>query len=202
MPVAAILPALIAAGGSIAGGLLNNKPKTQTGTSNTTATYTPEQQAIMEHLRRILAHRLRKGPEVLQSDRNAGRTSINNTYNAVQPNVESQLTARGFGDSGKLGSAILGLNVQRANQFQGLESTLTDQAQNRYEQAIQDSLAFSRPTGSSTTSTQTLPGPGLGGTVAGIGGDLATLLFLSKFLKGGGGGPTLDAGDSAGGGGY
>lgn len=199
MPIAALLPAIIAGGSAIGGALISKhgNSNTQTSTSTSSATYTPEQQAMMQRIQAILMHRLNKGAQVKQGDRDAGRTAINTNYNAIMPNVESNLTARGFGESGKLGSAILGLNVGRANQFQTLESQLQDDAQARYDNTLAQAVNFSRPTGSTTNSTTTLPSQsGLGSAIGGAGTDIATLLYLSKLLKPGSGGvPNTEIGD-------
>lgn len=199
-PLAAFAPQIIAGAGSLIGGALAGRSRTQTNTSTTNATYSPETQQVMARLATILTKRLNKGKQVKQGDRDAGRTSINETYDAILPRVEGDLTARGFGESGKLGQAILGLQIARANQFQKLESQLQDDAETRYQNTINQALAFAHPTGSTTNSTTTLPGQGIGGTIAGFGTDLATMIYLNKLLKGGGGGGglTLDAGDSAG----
>lgn len=178
--------------GALAKGIGGSKSRTATQDSTTDQTQEgvrgPRQQRVFKQLGNALLDALNQGPTVSQSDRNAGRTNINNTWLGLGKNLESNLTARGFGESGKLGGQFKGLEIGRANAFQGLEAQLRNEAQSRFERMLGLSQQFVQPTTFHTTGTSsgssTQPGqPFLSGFGSGI-GDIGSLLLLKSLLGG------------------
>ena len=183
------LPYLLLGGGSLLSAIGANKPRTSTSTTDQTqeGVRGDRQQRVFRQLGNALLDALNQGPTVSQSDRNAGRTNINNTWLGLQKNLESNLTSRGFGESGKLGAGFKGLEIGRANAFQGLEAQLRNEAQQRFERMLGLSQQFVQPTTFHTTGTTTGEQSGVplaSGLGSGI-GDIGSLLLLKSLLGGG-----------------
>ena len=195
----AVLPFLPLIIGGIGAGLQaigNSKSRTATSSGTTDQTQEgirgPRQQRVFKNLGNALLEALQQGPTVSQSDRNYGRTNINNTWLGLQKNLESNLTSRGFGESGKLGAGFKGLEIGRANAFQGLEAQLRNEAQQRFERMLGLAQQYVQPTTfhttGTTTGTSTQPGQSALGALGGGIGDIGSLLLLKSVLGGGGGG--------------
>ena len=147
------------------------------GTSTTSGERTGRQTNVFKEVLDRLLAQINAGPQVMQSDRNAMRTGINTKYNAVAPQVESGLTSRGFGDSGKLGAAFKGLNLARAGDIQTGEADLRGQAQERFAHLLALAYPFTRPDENTTTfsqsGNQTQPGPSIFDRILGTAGQAA-----------------------------
>ena len=136
---------------------------------------------------------LQQGENVPQFARNQARTQINNTFDTIRPRIESALTARGFGGSGKMGASFKNLEFERAKGFQNAEADLRSEAQRRFLATLGLAQNFLQPRGfdSSTTSTGSGTAPGqspfsaIGGAFGDIGGLIGGLLGGSG--SGGGG---------------
>lgn len=160
-------------------------------TSNTTSTTSGDrsgrQSKLFKQILDQLFSSISAGPNVMQSDRDAMRTSVNKSYNAVAPRVESQLTSRGFGGSGKMGSAFKGIDLARANEIQSGESNLRSQAMQRYMGMLGLALPYTRPDSYTTTASgtqtgsQTVPGPSIFDRILGYAGDAAGIAAAFGF---------------------
>jgi hypothetical protein len=191
-----------AAGGAALKGVGATKKSTATSsnqfedTSTTKGNKSGRQQKLFKEALDQLFASISAGPQVLQSDRNMMRTGTNNTYNAIAPRLESALTSRGFGQSGKLGSGLKDLEISRANQIQVGEAGLQRDAQQRFQQMLALALPYTRPDDFTTTrsgsSTGSATQPGLNNwSAAGQGlGDLAGLFAMFGGSPNGGGAPT------------
>jgi hypothetical protein len=187
-----------AAGGAALKGVGSTKESTATSsntfedTSTTKAGRSGRQSKLFKEALDQLFASISAGPSVLQSDRNMMRTQTNNTYNTIAPRLESALTSRGFGQSGKLGSGLKDLEIARSNQIQVGEAGLRRDAQDRFQRMLALALPYTSPISSTTTRSGSSAGsathPGLNNwSAAGQGlGDLAGLFALF----GGGGAPT------------
>lgn len=195
-PIIPFLPAIISGASGIVGSLIQNKKSNRTSEQHSSFDNTTSpvfsggqlktQDLIGETLRKILS----QGEAVPQWARNQGRTEINNTFDAMRPRLEAALTARGFGQSGKLGAGFKDLEIQRGNAFQNLEGDLRQQQLQRLMQALGlgESFAFAAPGQHATgSSTGTATGPSqFGNTIGQAGGDIGSLLLLQKLLGSGG----------------
>lgn len=179
-------PLAIAAGisgiSSIAGAALSRKG--QTSTQETQPIYTPAQSAVQDQLGSILQMLMAKGDRgnLTKGMRNVGRTNINTNMDNVSRRMEADATGRGFGpgESGKFMYNQQGLGIERAKQFTELDNTLAEQEWMRRMGILNMATQYSRPAGSSTTSIT--PGPGMGNTIANIGGDISQLIALQQYL--------------------
>jgi hypothetical protein len=152
----------------------------QSGTSTATGERTGRQEDVFNQVLAQLLPMVQQGPQVLQSDRNMMRTGINNKYNQTYtPQVESGLTSRGFGDSGKLGAAFKNLGLARAGEFQSGEAGLRSAAQDRYAHLLGLALPFMTPTSTTTdfnqsgSGTSTQPGASIFDKILGGAGQAA-----------------------------
>lgn len=175
------------------GGLLSSigRAKGQTSSSSSESTGTQEanlsgkQRKVNKALFQQILEALKMGPQVSQADRNVARGQINDTYNGATTNLESNLAARGFGESGKFGAGLRDMSIARAKAFQNTEATLRDQAQNRFMQMLQAGFQFDQPrsftSSSSGTQTGTQGGTPWQSSLGGGLGDLSSLLFLKQM---------------------
>lgn len=197
------LPLIIGAGGAVAKAFGDSKPRTAQQTSTTDSTQggvrNKDQRQLAKQLADILRGALTQGPTVSQSDRNAGRANINSTWLGLQKNLESNLTARGFGNSGKLGAGFKGLEIGRANAFQSLESQLRGEAEDKYMRMLGLTSNFIQPhrfeSSSTTTGSATQPGQSLLSGLGGVAGDIGSMLLLKSLLGGGSKNPYDVSGD-------
>lgn len=193
------LPYVLGIGGSILKGIGGSKPQSSTSSSttnsssSTTAQLTGRQHKLMKQLFEALSGQLSGGPNVMQSDRNQARGQINQTYNAMAPRLQANMTARGFGNSGRVGSGLRDIEYQRGNAIQSNEADLRREALGRWTQMLGMSQQFIQPhnfstTGtSSTRGTQTVPGQSPFGQLGGGAMDLGSILQLRNLLGSGGG---------------
>lgn len=167
-------------------GLFSSSKQTSTqsqeasGTSTSQGVQTGRQENVFNQMLAQLLPMIQQGPQVLQSDRNMLRTAINNKYNTqLAPALESGLTSRGFGDSGKLGAGFKQLALGRAGEFADTEANLRQAAQDRYAHLLGLALPFTSPLTNTTdfnqtgSSTNTQPGPSIFDRILGYGGQAA-----------------------------
>jgi len=156
-------------------------------TSTTSGERTKRQSNLFKEILDQLMASISQGPNVMESDRQKMRAQTNQTYNAIAPRLESQLTSRGFGNSGKLGAGFKGIDIARANEIQSGEATLRDQAMQRYLQELGIALPYTRPDTVTTTSSgtgtgsQTVPGPSIFDKLLGYAGDAAGIAAAFGF---------------------
>ena len=178
MPFLAAAPIIAAGVGglmSLIGGAKQNK------TTTTTPTLSPEMQALQKRLLGYSTDMMSgQGPQVL-----SGTNKINQGYAQMPGKVTSQLAGRGFGSSGKLGTALFDTEAARLDAGSNFRGQMAGQGASLGEQLLS----------SGRGSTTTGPGGGIGDALMSGGNglsNLSTLLMLSKVLKGGGGGSGLD----------
>lgn len=187
--MASAIPWAVSGLGGVLSGIGASKPKTSTSTYNNTSTQeanlTGRQSKVDKAFFKQLLAALNLGPQVSQSDRNVARGQINDTYDGATNNMEASLAARGYGDSGKVGTGFRDLSVERAKGFQNAEATLRDQSQNRFRQMIQAALQYMTPRSftntSSGTSTGTAPGMSPYSAFGSGASDLSSMLFLKQM---------------------
>jgi hypothetical protein len=203
MPMAAAIPAIISLAGSLIGGAsqrkaaqnYNNTPQRSSSTSTTTAELSPRQQRLNRQIGNYLLEAILQGPTVSQGDRNAIRTQINDITDSQGKRMESNLTARGFGNSGKLGGGFKNLELQRAKSFQTAETDLMRDAQNRFMQLLGLGMNYNTPRTQTTTSNSEstgpqMPVPGWGSILGGAMQQGGSALWLNNLFnqQGGAGG--------------
>jgi len=191
--LAALLPALIGGGASIAGSLLSGKPKTSTSTSSTTPTMTPEMQQLMDKLSAYSTDSMTNGGgQALTTMKNNSIDQVNRNYMGAPARLSSQFASRGYGSSGDFGNSLYQTEYQRQGQLSGLESQYAQMGLNQQNTGAnlgEQLLNFGK--GSTSTGTGTTPDTSTqnGFLSAGNGlSNLSTLMMLSNVLKGGGSG--------------
>jgi hypothetical protein len=178
-----LVPALLTAGSSIAGGLAN---RSKTSTATQTPTFTPEQTGLQTTLAGTLQDRL-ANPVNLNPQKVAAFGNVNKTYQGVEDRLTQRLAGQGFGQSGKVGTNLKQLEIARAGDIGATEDRYSGMQINQNNRTLEQALqfAFDKP---GVSGTSTTPGNVLGGAVGG-GLETATLMYaLSHFLNGGGGG--------------
>ncbi len=191
--MAAALPIIGSVVSGVMGAVGGSKSKTATSTQETKqsgrqdALLDPKQKKVNKNLFQQILAALKLGPQVSQSDRNTARGQINDTYDATGQNLQANMAARGFGGSGKEGAMMRSTAIDRAKGFQGAEATLRDQAQNRFQQMIQNAFQFNQPRSftnegtSTTTGTQTQPGQSPWSSIGSGIGDLSSMMFMRNM---------------------
>lgn len=186
-------------------GVFKSRPQTTTQTqtgkseSEQRGIFSGGQRKVMRDIGDAFLELIGAGPQVLESDRQASRAQINSTYAGLRPRLESAMTARGFGESGKLGAGFKDLEFQRAKAIQGGEADLRREALARYFQTLGMGSSFAlHPLGqtssgtTSGTSSVSVPGPSyFDRFMSGAGGLLGLGLMGGMpfpFFGGGGGG--------------
>ena len=119
-----------------------------------------------------------------------GTDAINNQYAQMPDQVSQQLAARGFGKSGKLGTAMYNVAGARATAQAGFQGQMAQLISNRQMQgaSIADQLLQANrgtTTDSTTTGPDTSAANGLMSAGNGL-SNLSTLMMLQKVLSGGG----------------
>lgn len=164
---------------------------TEEGTSTTTGVRTGKQRKVFRDILDQLLATLSHGTEVTPEERAGMRSSVNQTYGAIAPNLAVNLTSRGLGGSLKPASSTVtptygfkGIDTARANQIQSSEATLQDQAQRRFQQYLGLAAPYTKPdtyttnASSQTNATQTQPGPSIFDKILGYAGEAAGIAAL------------------------
>jgi hypothetical protein len=155
-------------------GFLGNTSGARTGTSVSSPTYTPAQTAVQDELGSNIEEGLTNPQETPQYE--SGVSSINEAYKGAGDNLTSQLAARGFGDSGGVGTGLQQLAVSKAGAVGQEENTVENQFENQAE-----GFGFASP-GKSTVTV----GPG-SAAAGGLGATLASLQSSLNSAGSGGG---------------
>lgn len=203
MPVAALIPAIIGAAGTVGGALLNkSKTTNQQSTSNqsSTATTTPVEAPEYTGLRDLLIKQATdklNAPSALPAGyEEGGIGSINSTYDLIRQKNANNLVARGLSASPVAGVVDASTEMSRGGNIAGFRSNLPliqrELANEDWQKAF--SIFGARPIGSTTTGTGTInttgsvtvPGSPLGGGLTSMAGILAYLYGRGAF---GGGTP-------------
>lgn len=195
MPITSILGGILGAGSSLAGAALGGP--TTSGKSTTTPNFDPSQISGLRQLWKQYSDALALGPNVSQSDKNANALNVNQAYSTIDPAIEGSLVSRGFGSSGKVGEGLRETATARVGQQQQGLQALNQQAIQRYLTLIgMGQGVIGSPLGGTTTTQSGTVNPGFGPSVAGIGGDLSSLLMYKNLFPG-----IFSGGGSSGGGG-
>ena len=170
-----LIPSLIGAGASVAGGLLANK-----GKSATTPTMDPAYSPLQQQLLQMVRQRLQTSPD-LGGYTAAGQGNINRSFDAVKQAQSNDLTARGLGTSPVAGNVDALRENARAGQSAQFLNTiplLRRQMQAEDLGLGQNLLGLGRGT-STTTST----GGGLGGGAESLAQYMGYLMGKGAFKK-------------------
>jgi len=182
--MAAFLTPFLSAGIQGLAGMFGARPERTTTSStqntNTNVNYTPEQQQMLEMLRRQYMSQI-QGAD-LSGYQTQGLNEINRAGDASQTAIRNILAQRGLAFSPAAATSQVQQRVgQAGQQSQFLNSIPLLQFQMR-QQALQGASGFANServgTSSTTTSNGTQTGPGnmLGGLFAGIGSGIASTL--------------------------
>jgi hypothetical protein len=187
-----MIPAAIGGIGSLVGGLLGGP--SQKSTSTTSPNFLPGQQDLLSQLFQQYMKALGQAGTVQPADRAALMQQINASYAGMKPSLESDLTARGFSQSGKLGKGFEGVDIARGNAQQQGEVGLQQQAMQRWLQLIGMGPSMGQPFGGTTTTSTGTQQQGLGQTIGGAISPLGTALalnnpFAPSAVAGGGANP-------------
>ena len=197
MPFMAALPAIMGIGGSILSLFSKPKPAVQTtnSSSNTnssmTPTLSPELQAVMSQLLGNQQGIINDPTAGLGAIKTNAQEQINRNYLGAPDRIQTQLSKRGYGSSGKYGGAMYNLEGSRLSSLSGVDSDFAKIGADRQSQSsalIAQILASMRgsDTTSQTTGTQTTTGmPVQQGTLGQIGSTLGNIGQLIGVLKGG-----------------
>ncbi len=181
MPTA-LIGAAITGGASLVGGLLGRK---KTSTQVQQPTYTPGQTQLQNQTGAILSDRLANPTAQFDPLKTAALDANNKNYASATDRLQTALTARGFGGSGKFAAGVRSNEIARAGTAGGIEADFAGKEVDQQNKNLQDALRFSFATPGSKTQT-TGPGNVLGGAAAG-GAQTATFLYALNHMMGGGG---------------
>lgn len=173
------------------------------GTSTSSGARTKPQSNVFKAVLDQLLANISQGVNVTDADRAAMRASVGNTYNAIAPSINAQLSARGLkGATAKKGTKDIpatennplikgipptpgttyrGLSTAAQNEIQKQEAILREQAQNRFYQMGALAGPYTRPDTTTTTYSQkgsgtgTFPGPSIFDRILGYASDAAGL---------------------------
>ena len=200
------MPQLISAavGGvsSVVGSFLSGQPKTTTTNSSTTPTFTSTGQALNGQLQSLSNQLLTDPAAGTQATNLNGIDAINQQYQQMPGQVSQQLAARGFGQSGKLGTAMYNVANAKATAQSGWQSSMANLVSNRQMQgaSLADQLLMANR-GTTTNSTTTGPNTSLANALMSAGnglGNLSSLMGLQNVLNGNGNGYPSPTGDPSG----
>lgn len=169
------LAAGIGAGLNVLGGLLG---------TNVTKTLPGNLQAAQNNLLGYYGGILQNPASGLQPMLNNGLDQINRNYQAL-PDLSSRLlAARGFGKSGKLGTAMYNIGASRLGDISNFQSQFNQMVLNRQAQAASGQAGLIN-----AGYGENIGGPGAGLSAAGNEfGGLSRSLMQSRYANGGGGG--------------
>ena len=204
MPFLAAIPAWAAiagsVGGSVAGGLLNNRKGARTQTSdstqnyNTTSSTTPVGDPAFTPLRdkvlQMYMDRLQQ-PTSLAGYEAQGTGNINNVYRLGQQSLSNSLTARGLSTSPVAGSGMATLESGRLGEVANLQNQMPLLERQYANEDLTNAMRMlaMQPYGSSSTgggsgtsnSSVTFPGSAMGGAFGDLGSMLGFLLGQEKI---------------------
>lgn len=173
----------LALGGlSFLGGALGNRKRTQTQTSTTRSSTTPEAEGMNQMLMEMIRSRLR-GSADLSGYSAEGIKGINDTFGDVSTALSADLTARGLSDSPAAGAPLSRLAVGRGgaiSQFRNSLPLLQRELQGD-DLGMAARLYAMQPRTTTTTGTATQPGNMLGGGFSSMGLVLADLFMNGAF---------------------
>jgi len=189
---------LIGAGSSILGSFLSGQPKTTTTNSTTTPTFTPTGAAVNGQLQNLSSQLLNDPAAGTQATNLNGIDAINQQYAQMPDQVSQQLAARGFGQSGKLGTAMYNVANAKATAQSGWQSQMAQLISSRQMQgaSLGDQL-LQLNRGTTSNSTTTGPNTSLADMFGSIGNafgnasQISSLGGLAQLMGyGSGSGPT------------
>lgn len=190
--MAAALPFVTSGLGAVSSIFGGAKPQKSSSQFQQTQTQTqeldPKQRRMNKQVFKKLIDLIRQGPTVSQGDRDTARAQNNAAFNQAGQNLEATLAARGFGNSGKMGSGYRSLDIDRAKNQGSIEAQLRNEAMNRFQQWIQNAFQFNTPRSATTTSsgTSSSVGPPQMNPFSGAGnalGDLSSLMYMRNMTR-------------------
>ena len=152
------------------------------GNRSTTPTLSPELQALQSKLLGFSGSILDNPSAGMEGMKINGIDQINRNYAQMPDLVSRTLAARGFGKSGKLGTAMFNTSAARLGTLGDFQSQFNQMVLNRQMQAAGLSEQLLNSGRGSTTNAGGV-GPGLMSAGNGL-ENLSTLLMLSNVLKG------------------
>lgn len=200
MPLVALLPAIIGAGGAIGGALLSKnkqqQQQQQSGTSTTTPTTAPEFQPLRDALIKAAMDRFSSNGLPAGTLEN-GLSTINSGADSARTNIDNVLTARGLSTSPIAASVLTNQELSRQgqlNKFQNVDiPQMTDVRNLQNLDVARGVLGFGQGTDSSSTGNSSGTGVNSVNPVgAGLSSGSELLAYLyGKGAFGGGGNPNV-----------
>jgi hypothetical protein len=169
-------------GASAVSGALSNRSRTTTSAPQ----WTPEQRHIQQLLGGKLENELTNPGAGLKPLKSFAQGRTNQNFDMVSDRMEKNLTARGFGRSGKLASRVKDVELSRANALSGIEADFAGKEMDQRNFLLQQMQQFGFASPGQQT---TMPGNMAGGAISG-GVETATLLYALSRLGGSGMGNT------------
>ena len=148
---------------------------TQTKTSTTTPTFNPAQTSLQTSLASTLEGDLQNGVNTTPM-MTAGTDAINKSYAGADAQITQADAARGFGESGAVGSGAQQVALARAGAVGGLQANLDQYALQQDQNILGDAENFSFADPGSTGTTVTQNGSTLSNTLAGAYGGFSDML--------------------------
>ena len=145
------------------------RTSTENNTSSSTPTFTGAQSQVQSTLGSTLENELANGPN-LTPELTQGTDQINKTYQGAGDQITQQEAARGFGQSGAVGSGLQSVALARAGAIGGLQNNLDVMAQQQQNTITgqAENFGFASPGKNSTSdTTKVAAGSGLAGGLQG-----------------------------------
>ena len=186
------MPAPVIAAGiggvsSIVGSLLSGRPKTQTQTSTSMPTFSPQMQSLMDRMGEFYTSSMQNPEASFGPVRAAGLDRINRTYDVLPQAVMQQASRRGYGSAGSTGNSLYKVGMARAGDISNFEGNLAQEAIQRQMAGASGAanlLQLNR--GTTTTGTATTPDTSMSNAFMSGGNamsNLATLMMLNNVFQ-------------------
>jgi hypothetical protein len=173
-----ILPAL-SMGTSVLGSALSGRKGARTSTS--TPTYSPEMKALQDRLLNYSGSLMDSPDGGTGPMKLAAVNRTNQNYANMPGKVSRQLAGRGFGKSGKMGTAMYDIEGSRMNELSGLESAFAQMGlDQRNRGASIGQMLLSQGTGTESTG----PGSPMGNALMSAGNGFDNLASMQSFERG------------------
>jgi hypothetical protein len=164
--------------------------RSKTSTSSSTPTLDPSMSGLQSGAIQQLMHRMLNPSEGMSTLKDGAMDGVNRNYQGAGNRVEEMLAKRGYGNSGKLGSALTGIEMSRIGDLNQVDTKFAGMQMDREAQTmqlIQQMLSSGRGINSSQTGPNNMMAGAFAGANEGI-GDLASMMIMQKMLRGFGGG--------------
>lgn len=161
---------LLTAGIMIAGSAIGGDKSSRTSTQDSTSTFTPEQSTVQGATGSAIMSNLDNPSSVLDPLQSQAAGQINQNYTGLANNMDQQLSARGFGRSGKVGTNLTQNELSRQSDLGSLASRFAGYNLDLRNEAIQEGNQFG------------FADPGKDTTTVGAGSALASALGTGGSL--------------------